>query len=177
MEKATLEKAVLEKAALKKVLIFGNSGSGKSTLAAQLSCSDSLTHLDLDTLAWLPSNPPQRAPLVQSQEKIQAFTEQHNSWVIEGCYTDLLTFVSHEATEIIFMNLSIDQCIDNARRRPWEPHKYPSKEAQDSNLPMLVDWITDYMTRQDVFSYQSHLLFYKQFTGKKTMLTRNVEQQ
>ena len=75
---------------MRKILIFGNSGSGKSTLATALAEAEQLAHLDLDTLAWLPGWPPERAPLEVSERKIQDFTKAYNGWVVEGCYTDLL---------------------------------------------------------------------------------------
>ncbi|WP_226649239.1 AAA family ATPase [Microbulbifer variabilis] len=157
-----------------KILIFGNSGSGKSTLAKRLS-KGGLAHLDLDTLAWMPTIPPQRMPLKESQLKIEAFIETHKDWVIEGCYTDLLELLANHASEIIFMDLSIDQCIVNAKNRPWEPHKYESKEAQDSNLDMLINWIKEYKNRHDTFSYQSHLNFYNAFQKKKVIYNENQE--
>jgi len=159
---------------LKKILIFGNSGSGKSTLAADISRSNVIAHLDLDSLAWLPTNSPERAPLSISSKEIHAFISKNNSWVIEGCYTDLLEIVCTNATEIIFLNLPIELCIKNAKNRPWEPHKYSSKEAQDDNLSMLIDWIEQYIKREDVFSYKSHIEFYNRFHGKKLMVTTNA---
>lgn len=158
---------------MSKVLIFGNSGSGKSTLAKKLAKEEGLAYLDLDTLAWLPSNPPKRAPVLESKDKIDEFVNSNSKWVIEGCYTDLLKLVSPKASEAIFMNLSIDQCIDNARNRPWEPHKYESKEAQDNNLDMLLNWIRQYWQRDDEFSYHSHIEFYEKFDGIKSMRTKN----
>lgn len=158
---------------MRRVLIFGNSGSGKSTLAKRLVEEEGLAHLDLDTLAWLPSVPPQRAPLSSSQEKIDQFAGAHDSWVIEGCYSDLLALVSPLATEAIFMNPDMEQCVENARRRPWEPHKYESKEAQDKNLAMLIDWIRQYRERDDVFSFRAHLGLYEKFEGRKSMRTKN----
>lgn len=162
-----------ERKAVSKILIFGNSGSGKSTLAKTLANSDDLAHLDLDIFAWLPVVPPERAPLEVSKKKIQAFSTSSSNWVIEGCYSDLLEIVAPEATEIIFLNLSVAQCLINARNRPWEPHKYPSKKAQDRNLGMLLNWIETYTERDDVFSYRAHLQLYENFTGKKTMFTEN----
>ena len=156
-----------------RILIFGNSGSGKSTLARKLSDEKGLAHLDLDTLAWLPGYPPRRAPLDESKEAIDAFTAVHQNWVIEGCYSDLLELASERATEIIFLNLAVAQCVANARKRPWEPHKYPSKEAQDANLAMLIDWIRQYEQRQDEFSQSAHSRFYEQFQGRKRMQTEN----
>lgn len=158
---------------MRKILIFGNSGSGKSTLGRELAEGEDLAHLDLDTLAWLPGVPPERALLDVSEKKIREFTETNDKWVIEGCYTDLLEMVGPEASEIIFMNLPVALCIENAKMRPWEPHKYPSKEAQDKNLEFLIDWIKQYVERTDVFSYSAHRDFYEAFERKKTMLTSN----
>lgn len=158
---------------MRKILIFGNSGSGKSTLASQLCAEQELAHLDLDTLAWLPSDPPQRAPLETSAQKIRLFAQQNSAWVIEGCYADLLEIAAPQAAEIIFINLPVAACIENARNRPWEPHKYESKAAQDENLEMLIGWIEQYDEREDVFSHQAHAAFYDRFSGQKTMFTDN----
>ena len=160
---------------MRKVLIFGNSASGKSTLAKELVETDKLAHLDLDILACLPTDPPERTPLDVAKGKILEFTHQNNSWVIEGCYTDLLEMASSEASEIIFMNLSVSQCIENAKLRPWEPHKYKSKEEQDRNLSMLIEWIKNYRERKDCFSHSSHQNFYDQFEGKKSIFTSNCK--
>lgn len=157
---------------MRKVIIFGNSGSGKSTLANELR-AEGLSHLDLDTLAWLPVNPPERRPIQQAFEQIQSFISTNDEWVVEGCYADLLELVKPFANEAIFMNLSTQLCLENARNRPWEPHKYPSKEAQDDNLPMLLDWIVGYMERDDSLSYGAHSSLFQSFKGKKTEITCN----
>ncbi|GAA4358668.1 shikimate kinase [Kangiella marina] len=158
---------------MRKILVFGNSGSGKSTFAKRTSSKLGLAHLDLDTLAWLPKTPPQRMPIQKSKEKIDVFLCEHENWIIEGCYTDLLELLKNEASEVVFMDLTIEQCIANAKNRPWEPHKYESKEAQDSNLNMLINWIREYKTRSDSFSYESHRRFYESFPGKKVVYTEN----
>ncbi|MDM7862318.1 AAA family ATPase [Alteromonas sp. ASW11-36] len=158
---------------MSKTVIFGNSGSGKSTLAKQLSASDTVAHMDLDAIAWLPSTPPTRAPLEQSKQHINAFIQAHNKWVIEGCYADLIELVMPMAEHLVFMNLPIEACIANARARPWEPHKYPSKAEQDANLAMLIEWIEQYATRTDEFSQCRHQQLYDDFGGSKTMVTAN----
>jgi len=98
---------------------------------------------------------------------------QNDGWVIEGCYGDLLALAAPQAAEIIFMNLPVALCIENARKRPWEPHKYASKQAQDENLQLLIAWIGQYEERDDVFSYRAHAAFYDQFSGQKMMFTTN----
>lgn len=158
---------------MKKILVFGNSASGKSTLAKALTKQQGLAHLDLDTLAWLPVSPPKRSPLNQSTEKIISFINENDAWVIEGCYSDLLSCAIPFSTELVFLNIPISSCIKNARNRPWEPHKYASKKEQDKNLGMLIQWITDYKTRTDTFSYASHQKLFDAYKGKKTMLVKN----
>ena len=169
---------------MRKVLIFGNSSAGKSTLAKRLFEKDGLLHLDLDTIAWQKvalscDEPPVRMPLSESGRLIQAFTqkakERDLGWVIEGCYTDLLELVNAAADEVIFLNLSIDDCLQNANARPWEPHKYESKEQQDANLSMLIEWIKEYETRTDGFSLTTHQQFYDNFVGTKTMITKRED--
>lgn len=135
--------------------------------------SATMAHLDLDSLAWLPRQPPQRMLLVESKVLIDEFTATNESWVIEGCYTDLLELLAEEATELVFLNLPLEQCLQNASMRPWEPHKYASKEAQDANLEMLLGWITQYEQRIDTFSLAAHAQFFEGFSGTKTWLLSN----
>lgn len=158
---------------MRKLLIFGNSGSGKSTLALNLHQDVGLSHLDLDGLAWEPTSPPTRKPLEESASNILSFISASENWVIEGCYSDLLTIALPHANEIIFLNLPIEDCIENAKNRPWEPHKYETKAAQDANLNMLIEWISEYRKRDDTFSESAHLEIYNGFDGKKSMYTSN----
>lgn len=158
---------------LSRVVIFGNSGSGKSTLAKELALKNHLAHLDLDTVAWKPVMPPERLSVLESSKSINDFLLTNRSWVIEGCYSDLLELVTHEADEIIFLNLPLSDCIENAKNRPWEPHKYENKEAQDANLEMLINWISQYTARTDTFSMSAHEKLFRDFQGKKTMYISN----
>lgn len=158
---------------MRKILIFGNSGSGKSTLAKSLCESQDLAHLDLDLLAWEATTPPVRKSLNASKKDIDRFITINDSWVIEGCYTDLLELAEPHSNEIIFMNLPIEMCILNAKSRPWEPHKYKSKQAQDNNLDMLIDWISQYTNRDDTFSLDAHQKFYNNYSGEKQIISSN----
>ncbi|WP_283786084.1 AAA family ATPase [Bermanella sp. WJH001] len=158
---------------MKRIVIFGNSGSGKSTLAKHLSLTHQLSHLDLDTLAWQDTQPPSRKPLSESLTTIEAFIDQHPCWVIEGCYSDLIEPILTSCNEVFFMDLPTQSCIENAKSRPWEPHKYDSKEAQDANLKMLVDWIAQYDTRDDNFSKKAHQSLFDHFRGTKHLYKEN----
>jgi adenylate kinase family enzyme len=152
-------------------VLVGNSGSGKSTLARRLAHSGGLAHLDLDTLAWEPVKPPRRRPIADSAREVTSFMGANDHWVIEGCYADLLEAPLCRCTRLLFLNPGIEACIANARIRPWEPHKYSSKEAQDANLEMLIGWIHEYETRCDTFSLAAHRALFDSFFGNKVELT------
>ena len=160
---------------MNRILIFGNSGSGKSTLAKAYGAQLGLAHLDLDTLAWQASHPPTRMPLSESKRAIREFIQANNEWVIEGCYADLLAIVAADASEAVFLNPGVAQCISNCRNRPWEPHKYASKQEQDENLDMLIEWVKQYGERTDEFSLEAHRDLYANFQGKKVEHLTNVD--
>ncbi len=116
-----------------------------------------------------------RRPISESWSEITTFMEEHAAWVIEGCYADLLERVMPHCSEVIFLNLPTELCLANARKRPWEPHKYSSKKAQDENLEMLLEWITQYDVRQDEFSRTAHEALFQQYEGPRTLYTQNPE--
>jgi adenylate kinase family enzyme len=151
-------------------ILLGNSGSGKSTLASRLAQAEKLAHLDLDVLAWQDVTPPERRPTSDSAREIIRFVDANDRWVIEGCYADLVEVPLARSTRLLFLNPGIEACVANARARPWEPHKYASREAQDANLEMLIGWIRDYETRTDVFSLRAHRALFDAFAGDKLEL-------
>lgn len=157
-----------------RILVMGNSGSGKSTLAAHLASKHGLAHLDLDTVAWQPTTPPERTPLPEVQVTLDAFTAKEPRWVVEGCYADLLGLLASRATELVFLDLPVELCQQNARSRPFEPHKYPSKAAQDENLEMLLSWIAAYQDREGPLGRPAHVALFEGFTGRKLRHTARL---
>lgn len=151
-----------------KVLIFGNSGSGKSTLARRLAQEHGVPHLDLDTIVWEPGKiAAQRAPDAIAAS-LDSFLATHDRWVIEGCYGELVEAASRQCTELVFLNPGMETCLERNRRRPWEPHKYASKQEQDAMLENLQAWVAGYYERQDDWSYQAHRRIFDAFRGQKS---------
>jgi adenylate kinase family enzyme len=56
-----------------------------------------------------------------------------------------------------------------------DAHKYASREAQDANLEMLLGWIRDYETRDDVCSRALHTRLFDGFSGVKHHLRSRDE--
>lgn len=154
-----------------RVLIFGNSGSGKTTLAARLAEEHGMRHLDLDTLVWEPNQiAVQRAP-ADVLADLDAFLETRDSWVIEGCYGELVEHAASRCTKLIFLNPGVEACIAHNERRPWEPHKYDTPEEQDSMLEALQAWVRDYYVRDGDWSYRAHRAIFDAHPGDKAEYT------
>jgi adenylate kinase family enzyme len=151
-----------------RVLIVGNSGSGKSHRAKALAAQHGLAHLDLDTIVWEPGKIAVPRPAEQVQADLRAFASANASWVAEGCYGDLVEAALPYCSELVFMNPGCEACIANNRKRPWEPHKYASLEAQQSKLAFLLEWVALYYSRDDVCSYAYHRRVFDAFDGNKT---------
>lgn len=150
-----------------RVLLFGNSGSGKSTLARRLAREHGLVHLDLDSIVWEPNQIAVQRDAQAISASLEAFLHAHDRWVIEGCYGELVRAASGHCTELVFLNPGLETCLAHNRQRPWEPHKYASKEAQDAMLENLQAWVSDYYERKDPWSYHAHRQLFDAFSGRK----------
>lgn len=154
---------------MQRIVVFGNSGSGKTTLARSLAHDCNLAHLDLDQLAW--SAPGVRRSFSESEAAICSFIQRELAWVLEGCYVDLLEIALPFCTELRFLNPGTEVCVANCMARPWEPEKYPSKEAQDEKLAFLLEWVRDYGRRSDEYSLMRHRELFDRYVGKKVEVT------
>jgi adenylate kinase family enzyme len=153
-----------------RLAILGNSGSGKSTLARWLSERTDAALLDLDTVAWEPD----RTAVARSDESasadVRAFCSVQGNWVIEGCYANLMRVALDFGPRLVFLNPGLEQCIANCRSRPWEPHKYASKQQQDERLSFLLTWVGEYYTRDGAMSLAAHVDTFRAYRGPKEEL-------
>lgn len=156
-----------------KIAIMGNSGSGKSFLARTLAADPSIRVLDLDLVFW-DSGSTEKPSEVRIAE-VRKFCQEHESWIIEGCYSDLIEATFPWKPELIFMDPGQEVCISNCRRRPHEPHKYPTQEEQDRNLDFLLTWVADYYQRDGLMSYRSHCELFDRYDGPKRRVTTQSE--
>lgn len=156
-----------------RIIILGNSGSGKSTLAREINRRKEVPVLSLDDVAF--ASEAVRRPVEESLADVHTFVRQHPSWVVEGCYADLIGGILSEADTLLFLNPGVEQCVQNCLNRPWEPEKFASLEEQNRYLEPLIAWVREYETRTDEFGLQSHRELFERFSGSKVEFT-NMDQ-
>lgn len=152
--------------------ILGNAGAGKSTLARWLARSADLAVLDLDAVAWEPDQPAVARSSDAAEADVLAFCSTHARWVVEGCYAHLVEAALQFRPLLIFLNPGLATCAAHCLNRPWEPHKYPSKQAQDANLRFLLSWIAEYDRRDGPMSLSAHRAVFDNYPGRRVELRR-----
>ena len=150
-----------------RLLVMGNSGSGKSTYAARRAAEADVPCLELDSLVWEPGRIAVERPVEAARADLFAFLGAHPGWVIEGCDGDRIEDALPACTELVFLNPGVAACLENNRRRPWEPHKYARAEDQERMLPALLAWVESYARRSDARSYVFHRRVFDGFRGAK----------
>jgi len=153
-----------------KVAIIGNSGSGKTTLARALAADRPIAILDLDLVFWQPGTAIER-PSADRIADVERFCREHDSWIIEGCYADLVAATLPWHPELVFMDPGRDTCIANCRRRSHEPHKYQTPEEQDQRLEFLLAWVADYYRRDGLMSHRAHQALFDGYRGPKRRIS------
>lgn len=148
-----------------KIILLGNAGAGKSTLSRKLIARSPAARLSLDEVAFKGGT--ERRPLQDSVEDVQRWIADHESWIIEGCYADIIEAVLKHCDELIFLNPGVDTCIAHCLSRPWEPEKFSSRQEQDENLHNLLQWVRFYESRTDEYGLLRHRELYELFKGKK----------
>jgi adenylate kinase family enzyme len=150
-----------------RIVIVGNAGSGKSTLARALSAQHGVPHLDLDRLFWEPGQVAVKRPRYRVEADLDAYCAQHPGWVIEGCYGTLAARLLAQRPTLIFLDPGRAECLRRCRERGWEPDKYPSRAAQDTQLATLLEWVDGYYQRTDDMSLAGHRALFDAYDGSK----------
>jgi hypothetical protein len=76
---------------------------------------------------------------------------------------------------LIFLQPGQDVCVANCRARPWEPHKYRSKQEQDDHLEDLLGWVRSYYDLDGSMSLAGHRAVFQAYAGPKRLVTKLAE--
>jgi hypothetical protein len=78
-------------------------------------------------------------------------------------------------TEAVVPGAGRQVCLANCRSRPWEPHKYATREEQDERLELLLAWVEEYYSRSDSLSLADHRALFDGYAGGKLLLTQQPD--
>ena len=95
--------------------------------------------------------------------------------MLEGCYASLVQAALEFSPFLLFLNPGVGQCLANCRARPWEMHKYSSKDEQDERLAFLLRWVQEYYTRDGDMSLAAHRACFDAYHGPKEELGAQCE--
>ncbi|MCI8866043.1 MAG: topology modulation protein [Lachnospiraceae bacterium] len=121
-----------------KIIVMGYSGSGKSTLARHLGKKYRIPVLHLDRVQWLAGW--KARPQEKKQAMAARFMDTHDSWVIDGNYTDLeYERRILEADRIILLELNRFSCLYRVWRR-YRKYKGRTRKDMGKGCTEKLDW-------------------------------------
>lgn len=146
-----------------RILITGNAGSGKTWLAARLAGGLSVPLIGLDAVYWSGTFGGVERPKAEVVREVAARAEEA-AWVIEGVYGWLLPAALPRATQFVFIDLPVEDCLANLRSRGKQGGE------TDAAFEAMLAWAGDYPIRQNANSRSAHLRLWEAFAGDKAML-------
>jgi hypothetical protein len=121
-------------------------------------------------VAWEPGQIALPRDSGAARADVVAFCRSHDHWVVEGCYASLVDATLPFGPRLVLLDPGEAQCLANCRARPWEPHKYASRDEQDERLAFLLDWVRAYYTRGGDMSLAGHRALFEAYAGPKVQL-------
>jgi adenylate kinase family enzyme len=148
----------------RRVLITGNGGSGKTWLGKQIASRLSLPLTSLDDVYWTDAYGGIARPKEDVFREVEALAGK-DAWVIEGVYGWLLPAALPHATEFVFIDLPVADCLANVRSRGKQ------RAESDASFQSMFDWVAEYPNRTNLNSRLAHRRLWDEFAGKKEILT------
>jgi len=149
---------------LKRVVIIGNSGSGKSHLARQLFSKLGTDVIHLDQHFWEPGGFNKKRPTEVVQAEIRRLSQNEN-WIMEGVFGDLAAIALENATALIFLNKTWDECKAALLDRGSESSKQLDPVSAEESFQELMTWAEGYTQRENSRSLKGHVRLFADFNG------------
>ncbi len=150
-----------------RVFVIGNGGSGKTWLTEKLSVELSIPSVHLDDLHWLPNFAGERPR--RERDRLVDDAANAPSWIMEGIYGSVLTQVFARVTTLIWLDLSLDECLSNLMDRGQ------AGGGTDEQFEELLGYTRAYHQRQDLNSHEGHRRLFAEFGLAKFRLCKRTD--
>ncbi len=151
-----------------RILILGNSGSGKSWLSRKLGERPKIASIDLDTVHWEPGGFQVARHKDVARARVRPIASQ-DIWIMEGVYGWLAQEILSRATALIWLDMPLEECLDNLRRRG------PNSGSDEKSFAALMAWAAAYQERQTSSSSMGHGRLFAAFRGWKRRICSREE--
>lgn len=152
---------------MNRIIILGNSGSGKTWLANKLYGRTGFPVTHLDNLFWEPGGFDRK----RSPESVEALIQKSltsDSWIVEGVFGELVQPFIPDATTLIWLDIPWEICQERLKNRATKNRIHHDRIQSEKNLRNLMEWASEYYSRNDLRSHRGHECMFNSFIKKKS---------
>lgn len=144
---------------MERVFVIGNGGSGKTWLTEKLTAKLRIPTTHLDDLHWLPNFEGERPR--EERDRLVDEAANGDAWIMEGIYGSVLQRVFARVTALIWLDLSVNECLSNLL------HRGPTGGGASGQFDALLAYTRAYQDRQNLNSYAAHRRLFQEFGLEK----------
>jgi adenylate kinase family enzyme len=159
---------------MNKIIIIGNSGSGKTWLGKRLASVLGISHISLDNIFWDPGGYNRKRNDFDVEADIKRI-QSSESWIAEGVFGHLIEPLTALAETLIYINLSWGECRNNLLDRGSESSRQLDPRKAEENFQSLLEWASEYETRDSKASKRYHNFLFESFSGQKHIVSNRDE--
>jgi energy-coupling factor transporter ATP-binding protein EcfA2 len=163
-----MEPPLMQENVHRRTLIIGNSGAGKTTLGGQIAGIVGGRHIALDDIYWEGAAGLKKRVEPAAKQLTSAAADEP-CWVIEGVFGWLVDVAVPRATALIWLDLPWDECKAGLEARG------PGYSPSPAEYAALVQWASEYGTRQTASSEAGHRKIFDAFSSSKIALRNRCE--
>ena len=129
---------------MKRILVIGCPGAGKTYFAKKLKSFINLPIVHMDNLYWRQD----KTSISQEElgQKLLPYLEK-DEWIIDGNYHDTLELRLKYATDVFFLNVTREECIEGILERIDQPRDDIPWIETKKDAAELIAWTLDYEER------------------------------
>ena len=129
---------------MKRILVIGCPGAGKTYFAKKLKEITGLPVVHMDNLYW--NEDKTSVSFEELNKKLMPYLKQE-SWIIDGNYHDTLKLRLEYATDVFFLKMPREVCIEGILERIDQPRDDIPWVETKKDAVELIEWTIDYEAR------------------------------
>ena len=129
---------------MKRILVIGCPGAGKTYFAKRLKEIINVPVIHMDNLYWHKDKT--AISLEELETKLLPYLKEEE-WIIDGNYHDTLKLRLEYATDVFFLKMSREECIEGILERIDQPRDDIPWVETKKDAVELIEWTIDYEKR------------------------------